>query len=903
MIKDHGLDLSNRNPKPAFKKRSTIDQAIKAKLISDRNRPGATSTNPQRLDLTDQSWMHSLSEQTATNITDNLNIRNMMADTTLAEQILLSSILSPKDMVTTEINFTINDGALEGELAGALLKEVTGFFENVHKIKDFAYDALKRGLFETGSTPVAIIPENAIDHLLASNKTVSSESGSFNEINRVLQTELGILGDGNTNNNGFVSMEALVYRNPVPRAVEPKHMTNIQGWDPRIDVSDNVSLLKTPALRKKITRSKVLSVINQNFGIEGITDTHCDYYGSSLRGKEGKEFRDLQGEVVPMAKLTPQEQLARAPIGEPLDMILPSESVIPVFVPGSPDDHVGYFILLDQNGNFLDTTENANYYRDLTNNYSRDNQLSSLVHQTRRALEGRQMAGVAPGSFIPLDSIISVYTDLVVDDLQKRLKTGIYGDGYSIARPSEVYRIMLARGFCQKSTRLLFVPREMMVYIAFDYNKYGIGQTVLENLKIFATMRAVTMFANNMQSVHNSINYTDLNIKLDPEDPDPAKRVEFFVHEFARNRKSAYPLSAGSPLDIVTYLQNAGVRINVEGHDGYMQTQANTEDRNRSVGAVDTGLEERLTKLYYMGLGLSPEVVDLSNQVEFATSIVTSNLLLAKRVIILQDILCRHLTDYVRKYIYASGKLTARLMVICEKNPGLMGNLSSRAYVAKFVSELYVELPRPDTAQIKSQHESYVAYKDALDEILEVYFSADLLDSTSLGDQADMVEPTKAALRAFFLRRFLRSNNILPELFDLTTVTKDNHPTIDLMGEHAAYIEAMAAGLEGMMTKIAKNREERQKRDEAIGEAMGVEITSSNGYDSSSDDYGNDDNSEGGKNDDGSGGEDFDSAFDDEDPSAGSGDKDTEEAGEPDEPDSTDDGATSDDKPADKTDA
>ena len=55
----------------------------------------------------------------------------------------------------------------------------------------------------------------------------------------------------------------------------------------------------------------------------------------------------------------------------------------------------------------------------------------------------------------------------------------------------------------------------------------------------------------------------------------------------------------------------------------------------------DTELEEELDKRAIMALGLTPEIVDTGFSPEFATTVVANNVLLAKRVIRIQEIILR----------------------------------------------------------------------------------------------------------------------------------------------------------------------------------------------------------------------------------------------------------------------
>jgi hypothetical protein len=873
-----GLDSQKRRfEKLGLLKKKPLATAVVSKLVRNNEHLGnSNNVNPSRgVDIPTTGYLNKVSDITAGNVTDAENLYQMLPDTELAEQILVSSILSPKDMVTTELNYVCNESSLKGEITGVLLSVVEDFFTKVYKIDPQLPTILSDVLFKKGSYPVMIIPESSVDEIINGERgAVGMESRS--DTKGLFTHSIGVLGDSTFEDGKLlpktrlkVSMESLnLYSTPSYRMLRPRLAK--KGFDTKISVSDNPDLLKAPFVHSLQRQHQLAAAFKrQGFGMESQNEVSRDDIEMSF-------YRPRMQAARPVVGLKTAGQVKRATVGHPLVMRLPSESIIPVHVPGSPNEHIGYFVILDPMGNPVVKANRSEYYNDLNMNMSINKDMASqLISQGQRTVEGYQQR-----SDIDTEEATRIYAQLVEEDLIARLRNGIYADNIEISRPLEVYRIMLARTFANMSTQLLFVPAELVTYFAFDYNRYGVGKSLLEDNKILASLRVMMMLSNTMSAIKNSTPHTGLNITLDPNDPDPSGTVEKLVHNYTQTRQASYPLGASSPVDIVNFLQNAGVDLNVQGSPAYPETRMEVEDRQRSVVAPNTDLEDNLKKQYLMSLGLSPETVDSGYNVEFATSIVTSNLLLTKRVMLYQDLFTALLGEFIRKYVLNSGNLMDKLRKTVEANKNMLQDVDGTkqkaqlaeggqkpteaesdsneavdvdAIVAEFINSLGVSLPRPDSITLERQMEAYDKYIEGLEKCLEAYFNADFLEGTSLGDQSESVEVVKAAILAHFKRKWMRDNNVMPELAELVTFTEDEHPMIDLLNTHTEHVNAIGASIQGYMIKVAETIKARNELTEAVETDKDIDIGGSV-VEGSTDDSGGDDGMGG---DDDMGGDDF----------------------------------------------
>lgn len=837
-------------------------EAVLSKLVPVGSNVGRTRTN-QSIRTPDQGILQKISNDTAQAAIDANNLLQVLPDIELSMLILISTILSPKDMVNTELTYRVENGVFNSELTGQMVQIVREHFDSVYKIIDLLQPILKDSLFKTGSYPLLVLPESSIDDIINSKERVSMEAikGEFkgNDI-----YPLGILGNKNDNSGDThkVGLESIA------EVYGSHHSTNystkitltsdksekIKGLMDYVTIVDNPNVLKVPRLRDKIRQDKIQDALSsRKMSMEAFDETVPVNQRKSL-------YRQRRYKSTPILAVKPASTLEKPTFGNPLVMHLPSESVIPVHVPGSPEDHIGYFVLLDENGNPIDRVYETDYYRDLQQSLDKTQQPSNLAQNARQGFTGINQDLNNSEELRQLDA---TYGDLMESELINRLRFGLYGNDVEISKDHQVYRVMLARALSKMHTQILYIPEELLTYIAFDYNAYGVGISLLEKSKIIGSLRSTLMFANTMASIKNSLGRTLLNITLDPEDPDPSTTVEFLISEYARTTRSQIPVGIANPADILTVLQNAGVDVAVSGNTRYPETKMEIEDKQSNRQKPDTELEDSMRKRHIQTFGLSPEMVDNGNNADFAASVIQNNLLLSKRVMMYQKILTAFLSDFIRKYTLNSEDLMEKLREVLASNRdkisktaretmredisdtgsklkdgqklanrytkqdgGLTQSLVDHAIdriLFDFITALEVSLPDPDILTLKNQIQAFDDYCEALKKALDAYIDTTFLDNNTTGELSEVVESTKAALFTHFQRQWLRENNLLPEIDALVTVDDEGVPGLDLAKVAESHVEGLQKTILTYMEKLLQARKGIETRYNAVKSATGVD--------------------------------------------------------------------------------
>lgn len=793
------------------------------------------------------SILNSMSQRTAQVGKDIESMKQLLPDIELSAQILVSSILSPKDMTTPTLSFSSNSAFGNQDLGTKLTKIVSDYFTNDYRINTKLSRILHDALFDKGAHIRMIIPESSLDHIINEQGRITLESirPHVDSTNGLTLSSLGLLGPSDDqieeDNKAGVSFESMFSNTPRPTKVDTVEKTCY------VSVTDNPDAVKMPLLFDRIRSDKVKSTLAGRFkgSLESKAnnkDKDEDSKGKQSseklkkeeRAKEKKinlgtndkeieqrlsDSRDLTAE--PLVEVKTHEQTGREMYGHPMITTLSNEAVIPAHTPGNPSDHIGYFVLLDQYGNPVNMSSVTDHYQDLKTQFSgntSDNQVSSLLKEIR----GQQGMEFQQDPTQAIQQATDAFADIIERNLLSRLRNGIGHSSAELGRPSDIYQIMLSRSFRKKRTQLLYVPKELMSYVAFNYTNTGVGKSLLEESRIVGSLRAILMFANTMAAIKNSSSRTDLEIELDPEDTDPMSTITQVKDAFMRSRSEAFPLGEGNPGVLVDYLNKSGVDVIYSGHPGLPEMRVQANDKASSRTIVDRDLEDQLRRQHIMGFGLSPETVDVSGDVEFATSLVNSSLLLNKRVALYQQQYERMESEFIRKYTANSEPLLSKMEKAIEEDGHKEDKEDLKATIEQFLESLEVSLPKPDSVTLETQMEAFRNYRDALDMAVEALINDEMEMLDAEGDFGRNLRNIKATIKAYFERRWLRDNNVLPELFEVIDHDIDDKPLLNFGEIHGSHMERI---LDSMREYIAMAEKARMKREAEQGPEEGAEST------------------------------------------------------------------------------
>ncbi len=821
-----------------------------SKMVSGIFSPQYDDKGNRKIQSPDYFQMAGIAAEKSRSINDNDNLLKMLPDLELASQILVSSILSPKDMMDVKLNFIPPTGLLTSTASSAIITTIQTHFTQVYNINILLPEILKRMIFTAGCSPIAVIPESSIDHFI--NKDIIPDLQSYRAATSSLFDDdgliknIGILGpsdsnrqrnqktvglslesyltDNNSYDSGKVTLSFEEYDSStsvVAYTGTPARKLQKEQVDPFVSFIDNVDALKIPELSDKLAKYESRKRYNLFNG-----------HNVSIESFSKKDRSDLsEQEIYTLISRTPSSRtkqttnishpdtLTRRTIGEPLVMELPPESVVPVYVPGQPKKHIGYYLIIDDTGNPLSRTSSMYDNEYLGQQFSAQGTAQHrLIQQAHAAFNGMQCT---PATYV--DYATRIYGDMIESEMISRLKNGLYKGGAAVARNDEIYRLMLSRTLRAQHTQILFIPSDMLAYFAFEYNPDGTGRSIMDDLKTINSLRAIMTIASVWGSVRNSIGRTVVDIQLEEDDPDPVKSREKAMHAFASSRSSLLPMYLNRPMDIVNTLQQAGVEFNTTGSSKLPDMSVKVNETNSQVQKPDTDLDDNLRRMSFMRFGLSPETVDNGFAGDFATSVIANNILLSRRVKQFQERLSPQITNFVKMIVKSTESLYTeiketissnyesvqlndsekKLLTIEKDDAGTKKNIVNYVF-QKFITEMRCELPSPDTTTIENQYKSFQAWKDLFEEILDAHITPDLfsseLDGETLSNQMDRL---KAIVRNYHIRKWCSENGVLNELTSITAKDSDGKPMVNIVGEHQSFVKELSSLFAGIIKSTA----------------------------------------------------------------------------------------------------
>lgn len=756
--------------------------AITTKLVHDPN---------SRSRLAPTGFMKRIASEQSEAMIDARNTEEISPDLTRMSNIIISTTIAPNDLVSAKVNYTTEDSKLPVDLQSKMLDVIQTFFDRDYKINDIHKDVLKRALFTDGSVPMLVIPESSLDAII-NGEEVSMESFRSGHIKEIPNS--GILGKPSFESKFFidkckrkVSVESSGSIHIKLELDKKEKRTSEIG---QFDVIDNIDILKMGHFRKQQRRS----LVGREYASSMESLTYVE------PSKDGEESNTVELKPSDIAALFHQrtgttkdgsitvktpEQLGKQNKGHGLVMYLPHDSTIPVHVPGDPSNHYGYYVLLE-NGYPLSKGSINGYIN--KNNFLDTQSSNGSMIQTLKEELGSDI--YTSKDQFQLEELRDKFKDKIVQNLKERIANGKYGEEVDLPEIHAAYSIMLGRALEQKMTQVLFIPRELMTYVAFDYDENGMGISLHQKNKMLNVTRSTLSFANTMANINNSINRKKVNITINPEDVDPDESLITILSNIQQQEHDAYPLNKTNPFSLYSSLSRSGITTTIDGHPDMQGSKVDVEHIRSDNTIIDTSYYDTVKEEQYHAYGVIPELMQSSASSDFAIDSIQRNLLFNQSTVVRQGIYNEHLTDHCQKYTLNSGTLMGKLVnevanfrnvvnddvkeTYQEVSGNEMQEVSSIAdmtvmeIIVDFLKSMRVKLPTLDNNELKSQLEAYSTAKEAIstfaDEMLPDS-KMELLYGTDYREKANAIKET---LKSYLMRRFMVENNVMKDFLDVT---------------------------------------------------------------------------------------------------------------------------------------
>lgn len=785
-------------------------ESAQKKLVRDPNVEiqRDMATNEFDIDV-DRNSMESTINDTALSISEAKNQLDALPNLGLTKDVIISSVLSPNDMMSTELIYD-NESDLFGDLQPTLLDVIQKYFDDEYKLPELLGPWLEQSLFIEGATALAVVPESAIDHAINTNLKVTQESLSSEFDTNGKPKSIGNLRTPKyqlpSNKDTQRSRDVGISLESFSVSANTDYISTVgvnKKWDMGVSVTDNPNVLKLPMINDKIRQDRLAEIYgNHGFGVESFKQ---NLFKSNINSNI-ELYPNRTTNAKPLITLKTLDDLEKKTLGHPVVFQFPTEAVIPVYSPSDPSEHVCYFLAVDENGNPVRMDQNQDQFRSMEKNFkngTNSNASSSLIANA----SAMGMHDMDSKDTQTASAMAGLYSRVIEQDLIQRMDSGgFHGKDLKVGKADELYKLMFVRALAQMNTQLVFIPKELMTYIAFDYKQNGVGRSLLDKTKILGSLRMVEVMTSAIANTKSSIDHRVINIEIDPEDPDPMKRVTQYLHEFQRATKAAFPMGVNSFANISDYLQKAGVQVKVTGHEGMPNMGMEVSNQRYDYNKPDDTYREKLDKDHIMAMGAPPESIRSAEDIQFATNIISGNVYFAKISMWRQKTYSTHISDHIRKYTRNSQPLMSELTKLINSNRDKLSKInekySDEAIAIVFANNISVSLPKPDMAQNAMQLEAFEKYNQILDIALPAFVSEELFADINLGEKLGAaMTHIISVLKSHFMRKWLIDNNVLPELFELVNTTMDASEKFDFLKDHNKRLDDLAPAVRDYVIK------------------------------------------------------------------------------------------------------
>lgn len=856
------LNLLNRDPAT----KTIIELLVpKDNKPKDKNRSqgggrqnNSTGPNP--------GMLQNISKITSTSIDSNTELMESVPGAIKACKILTASILSPRNLRTVSLSYTTE--AYEGkntELNMMLIGEVREYIEKNYKITKKLSEIVPDMLFNTGSYAVAVLSQSSLDNVINGHTRGSGMEAIADDYDaaRGRFVSKGYLGNPGTSNVLMTASLESLMSGETPLMTVDTILTE-KGVDKDntlgIVVTDNDAVLAMPRFKLALARNnmakrqRIPAGIIRRAGIEAYDDKgkgkskdKSDNKTNQTNILTDEQYVGIYNELFKQrdyvatgaVTISRDDELTRENVGQPLMMHLPSESVIPVHVPGDFKHRVGYFVLLDESGNPLRTAQNDAYYQDLFKNKQDTN---NAIDGTKGIIE--MAAQMKSGNKCNVDTMAfyNKYVEEVEKDLVQRLANGTYGQTMTVGLTNEVMRIMFSRTLQNLQTKVLYIPEESMTYFAFDYNRFGIGRSLLDKSRLYASMAMSNIIATTMANIANSVNITTLDIPLDEDDTEPENTIEDVISTHLNSTLGLSSIiGAKNPRDVCNIMDAASVIVKTGGNDHYPSINVDMTHSKRDITPPDVEWNDRLMEFLSQMWGVRPELISSQNDIKFAIEHINNDALFCQEIVENQRVVCGHASDLVRKLTFKSGNLMNTLYEIImenkklwapssakgkrmmeefkEQNPDVANNDEAIAnrLLTNFINSIITTLPEPETTDMEDLTRAYQTQREFTEAAINDRFPNTTLTKFLEGSDDDL-ETWRQELVAMYMRKWMDDSGNAERFAILNDLGDDTNQTAALLAEIVNYNEGV---WEGILVYLKDKKKVEEKLQEKYDKLKG----------------------------------------------------------------------------------
>lgn len=704
------------------------------------------------------------------------NILEMNPNAQLAIDICVNGTLSPNNTLDSQLQYKSSYDKL-GAIKSTLLQKIREIMNAQVELEDILPTVLKDAKYDVGSYALLVVPTGRIREMIKSEKLERTNSDQ-----KIMKFESMI--------NDFSNVKRPLQADK--RYLEPSALSfKLEDIGLETTTSLDVSKLITVHSDLEIIR---MNKMRENWikqeAVNGCLDSLEDFSNYDIKADMAEMAKEHKQEGLDDSVIADSLNRARnyafddvislAPEVDPdgidmaVHMHIPHESIFVMHKPGSPEDHVGYYIALDMSGNPISVGDELNIHNPNYNGtYGNDASNSAMSGQANFAAGNTEMgfSGMNNSSIQGrrISDKTALFSKVTEKQLVDKIKSGYFKHhDISLAEHKDLMQTMFQRLLSNKQTQLIFVPASLMTYIAFEYDENGNGISLIIKHKNIGVLNSILTLANTLSAINNTIDYKEVRVKFDDDELDFNKTTDMVIGNLVRHSSmNGSRLLSTDVYKQFDYLGTKGYQLAFEDHPSFPGTSVEINNLDRERAAPDVDVMEKNEALLIQSLGSTPEVVDMARNVEFASSYFQSNLQAARRAIADQKILTKFLDKFIRTYLMNS-PLALKWMIqeidrSRKDNPELRG-IKTIELVRGFINSVTTQLPKPDMVKVELLDKAITEQEKLVDHVLKYTIGEEALQGEDVGEHLEAtLEAIRRKIKAVIMRDFLASNNMFNE--------------------------------------------------------------------------------------------------------------------------------------------
>lgn len=736
-----------------------VDQAASSTLSSGERKSGftevVTETQADRK-LTEaeiRRYAATVMDAMAQTTDDNEKIFDMVPDVSQAAEIVIASVISPNELKNAPLTFRLNSEKLgvDEEKIDQITTLLSDHFNKTLNLRYRLPEWLMDSLYRQGSKILVTLPQSVIDTLYG-EETMADVS---------MET-LDSATDRALKSCATFDVAALFSGEDLDPEIDQEMALSLESLE---DTLENT--LEGEALQKFHRRNgsvKTDGIVPAIIGSLEVVDRPDELKRKKLKADNRKARNRKVIKAVGNTPIVAVPMVEKATHGRPLLMEIPHESCIPLYVPGNPKEHMGYFVAIDHEG--WPVEKKVMESRTSLNASLIDSSRQSPFDSLFRAY-GLKELRTALGSGANRNAVARMYRTV----MEAYIRTKLRGKGFGELAPGVMNGLqtyMFSKFLEGHKVRLLYLPKDYVTYMAFDYNADGTGKGKLEKIKFFLSLRVTLLIAQMMSGINNATDHKNINVQFGAETAnaigDPVSILRQIGAEYIKKNTVRFSLD---PDHIMESMARRSIHVKATGMPGLQDFSVDTETGGRQHAEPPTDLMEDVRAQTIMGLDVPPATLNALGENEYSRSVASASLIFARKIEALQDKVLHHLTEFSQTYAAFDSVLRERIMTILETRTGEDGKEDGSAEETTFkyediVSAIELLLPKPNVAPNNSLFENFRAFFDGIVQAVESFYP----DELAAGDD-DITEALpyiRALVKKQLIETYMEVNGFSEEL-------------------------------------------------------------------------------------------------------------------------------------------